>query len=145
MKVFVKKIVLLKKSGKYDDITKSYLEKQTRYAARFALILHGIWNLKVRLLTSFDVTNAIKLCRYFISCFTVITQNKLDYDEAEEYALNFIKRKKLKSISPTYLHKNNKTIFKNTNPAKLALEGLAIKGYGRIQKAKNGETFIYYE
>ena len=142
---FRKKIVLLKKSGKYDDITKSYLEKQTRYAARFALILHGIWNLKVRLLTSFDVTNAIKLCRYFISCFTVITQNKLDYDEAEEYALNFIKRKKLKSISPTYLHKNNKTIFKNTNPAKLALEGLAIKGYGRIQKAKNGETFIYYE
>lgn len=142
---FRKYIVRLKKSDKCDDITKSYLEKQTRYVARFALILHCIRNLTAKLITFSDVENATKLCRYFISCFTVITQNKLDYDEAEECALNFIKRKKLKSISPTYLHKNNKTTFKNTNPAKLALEGLASKGYGRIQKAKNGETFIYYE
>lgn len=141
---FRAKIVQLKKSGKCDDITQSYLEKQTRYVARLALILHGIHNLEEKSVTDLDVNNAIKLCHYFISCFIVITDNKLNYDKHGECALNFIKRKKLKTISPTALYQNNKTKIKDTKTAQATLEGLARKGYGRIVKAKNGLSFVYY-
>ena len=141
---FRAKIVQLKKSGKYDDITQSYLEKQTRYVARLALILHGMHSLEEKSVTSLDVNNAIKLCRYFISCFKVITDNKLNYDEQEECALNFFKRKNLKTASPTELFRNNKTKIKDTKTAQATLEGLARKGYGRMVKAKNGVLFVYY-
>ncbi|DAB00413.1 TPA: hypothetical protein CPT96_05865 [Candidatus Gastranaerophilales bacterium HUM_10] len=141
---FRTKIVHLKKSGKCDDITQSYLEKQTRYVARLALILHGMHSLEEKSVTGLDVNNAIKLCHYFISCFVVITDNKLHYDKCEECALNFIKRKKLKTVSPTELFRNNKTKIKDTKIAQATLEGLARKGYGRMIKAKNGVSFIYY-
>lgn len=141
---FRTKIVHLKKSGKCDDITQSYLEKQTRYVARFTLILHCLHNLEGKFVTYDEVQNAIELCRYFISCFKVITDNKLNYDEQEECALNFFKRKNLKTASPTELFRNNKTKIKDTKMAQATLEGLARKGYGRMVKAKNGVSFVYY-
>ena len=141
---FRSKIVCLKRSGKYDDITQSYLEKQTRYTARLTLILHCIRNLEEKSATSFDVYNAIKLSHYFISCFKVITDNKLNYDKQEECALNFFKRKNLKTVSPTELFRNNKTKIKDIKTAQATLEGLARKEYGRMVKAKNGVSFVYY-
>lgn len=141
---FRTKIVRLKQSGKYDDITQSYLEKQTRYTARLALILHCLRNLEEKFITSFDVYNAIKLFSYFKSCFEVITDNKLNYDEHEEHVLNFITRKNLKIVSPSDLFRNNKSKIKDTKTAKVILEGLAHKGYGRMVKAKNGVSFVYY-
>lgn len=138
------KIVDTKKSSKYDDITKSYHEKQTRYLARLALILHGMCNLEEIFLTDFEVYNAAKLCSYFISCFNLIVDDKLNYDKNEECALNFIKRKKLKIVSPTSLYQNNKSKIKDTKTAQATLEGLARKGYGRMVKAKNGVSFVYY-
>ena len=142
---FRTKIVHLKQSGKYDDITQSYLEKQTRYTARLALILHCLHNLEEKSITSFDVYNAIKLFRYFKSCFEVITDNKLNYDKYEERVLNFIKRKNLKIVSPSDLFRNNKSKIKDAKTAKVILEGLANKGYGRMVKARNGVSFVYYE
>lgn len=73
-----------------------------------------------------------------------MTDNKLNYDEQEECALNFFKRKNLKTVSPTELFRNNKTKIKNIKTAQVTLEGLARKGYGRMIKAKNGVSFVYY-
>lgn len=84
------------------------------------------------------------MCHYFKSCFEVITDNKLNYDEHEECALNFLKRKNFKTVSPTELFRNNKTKIKDIKTAQVTLEGLARKGYGRMVKAKNGMFFIYY-
>lgn len=141
---FCKKIILEKKKN-ITDLTKSYIQKQTDYVARFSLILHCINNDSGNEISEKTVSGAIALSMYFISCFEKISQQNCDFNPLEPQTLDYLRIKGLKSISPSKLHKSNTSRYKTVESAKHTLETLANKGYGRLQKVKNGGiNFIYY-
>ena len=141
---FCNKIVEYKKSNKLSDLEKNYIQKQTNYVARFSLIRHVMDNYEQETIPADIVDKSIKLSQYFIYSFRNIVNTRSGVDTKEEYALNYLLRKELKCISPTQLFKSNDSKFRTVDKAKITLENLAKKGYGRVTKAKNGVKFIFY-
>lgn len=140
-------IVKGKKSDKINDLTKNYMQKQTDYVARFSLILHCIENPDDTNLTIYPQTvkNAVLLSQYFLTCFTDIALQRLNTIPLSDHALSYILTRGLKRISPTKLYKSNTSRYKNPELTYIALEHLANRGYGRLQKSQNsGISFIVY-
>ena len=119
--------------------------KQKSYIARFSLILHCMSNLENDKISVQTLNNAVKLSQYFISCFSNITNEKIDTNPNEEYTLELLRTKKYTTITPNELYKKNKSRFYTLENAKITLENLASKGYGRICKSgTRGYKFIFY-
>lgn len=135
---FIENIAIRKTDGSISDLIKNYLQKQTDYVARFALILHCISNIKKSEIEVETVKNAIELSKYFIDCFNKILEECSNINTLEEYTLNLIKTKGIKEISPSKLYKKNISRYKNSDTAKIILECIASKGYGRMIKTNNG-------
>ena len=142
---FFQKVSNIKKSDRQSDLFKTYIQKQTNYVARFALILHGLKHLEEDKVSADTVKNAIKLCYYFLNCFIKITNEYTNLNSLESLALNYLRTKNKKSISPTELYKSNYSKYKSINYVKIILENLSSKGFGRLVKVRNGGlTFITY-
>lgn len=142
---FVEKIARQKRDNKQSDLIKNYLQKQTDYVARFALILHCIDNFEEKEIEAKTVENAIKLSQYFIDSFKKILNECLNINSLEEYTLNLLKTKEVDIISPSKLFKKNTTRYKSKENAQIALENLANQGYGRMIKTNNGGyNFKFY-
>ena len=142
---FTHTITQRKNSDKISDLMKNYLQKQTDYVARFSLILHCINDPKPHEIQTQTVKNAVKLSYYFIACFEDITLQRFNSIPLSEKALNYIRSKGLKTISPTKLYKSNTSAYKSTTIADIMLEHLANRGYGRFVKHSNGSvTFKIY-
>lgn len=142
---FCRKIILEKKSSKHIDLLKNYMQKQTDYVARFSLVLHCIEYPQNLEISSCTVRKAIKLSDYFTKCFKRLLNKQIVSMPAETFALDYIKTRNLKSISPTQLYKSNTSKYKSKNEAQIILENLSSKCYGRLVKSKNGGTnFIVY-
>lgn len=142
---FVEDIAKRKLDNRHSDLVKNYLQKQTDYVARFALILHCINNLEKTEIEAVTVENAIKLSKYFIDSFKRVLQESLELNSNEEYTLNLLKTKGIDKISPSKLFKKNTTKYRNKEQALIALENLASKGYGRMIKTNNGGlNFRFY-
>lgn len=141
---FYKKISDLKKNNQHSDLFKSYLEKQNRYVARFALILHAFSNIEEKEISDDTFSNAMNLSKYFLINFKALISNRVGFDPLERCAVDYLKTKGLKTISATMLHKNYRNKFRSVDEAKVVLEKLSKKGYGRLNKAKNGCTFVFY-
>lgn len=141
---FCKFIVGTKKTN-ITDLMKSYIQKQTDYVARFSLILHCINDASSNEISCQTVKDAIALSKYFVGCFEKISQQNYDYNPLEAQTLDYLRIKKLKSISPSKLYKSNTSRYRTSESAKIILEILATKGHGRLQRTKNGGiNFIYY-
>lgn len=142
---FVEDIAKQKLNNRHSDLVKNYLQKQTDYVARFALILHCINNLERTEITATTVENAIKLSKYFIDCFKKVLQESLELNSLEEYTINLLKTKGIDKISPSKLFKKNTAKYRNKEQAQIALENLSGKGYGRMIKTSNGGyNFRFY-
>lgn len=127
------------------NLMANYMVKQKSYIARFSLILHCMNNLENDKISVQTLNNAIKLSQYFISCFSNITNERIDTNPIEEYTLELLRTKKDTTITPNELYKKNTSRFKAIEMAKLTLENLASKGYGRICKSgTRGHKFIFY-
>ncbi len=145
-KQFYKTVADMKKSSKMSDLAKNYLQKQTNYVARFALILHCLETPESTTISEISVINAIKLSKYFFVCFNKITQERISANPLTEATLNYLRTKNKKSISPTALRKSNTSRYKTPEMARIALENLASGGYGRLCKTENGGcVFKLYE
>ena len=145
-KQFFQKVTKAKQSPDKTDSQKVYLQKQTNYVVRFALILHILYgeidNPKI---SGRTMQNAIKLCKYFIDCFCWITNDLSALDREEEAALSYIKKHYDKPVSPSKLQKSNRSLYKTLTIAKETLEALEDKGYGRLAPTSNGgSAFIFY-
>ena len=142
-------IAKTKKRLDLTDLTKNYIQKQTNYVARFSLILHCINNdIDLYEIRSTSVQKAIKLSEFFIKSFKKIANISFtnNSNELTNYALNYIKTKNLKTISPSQLHRSNTSRYRNLEAATLVLKNLANLGYGRLCKGKKkGQTFIFYK
>ncbi len=146
-KLFIKfcnYIMETKKSNKLSDIVKSYLQKQTNYVARLALVLQIFYNFKCTKISVDTLIKAIKISKYFINCFKYVINEKIETNPIEDSVISYLTTKDLKSISPTQLYKSNENRYKTLEKARNILEHLAQKGYGRLVKAKNGVKFIFY-
>lgn len=142
---FCMSIVNCKKSDKISDLMKNYMQKQTDYVARFSLILHCIENPDNLTINAKTVQNAVLLSKYFLNCFTDIALQRLNSIPLSEHALSYVLARGLKRISPTKLYKSNTSRYKNKEQTSIALEHLANRGYGRLQKTQNnGISFIVY-
>ncbi len=137
--------IIQAKKDNISNLMKSYLQKQTDYVARFSLILHCInddTNLEISVQA---VKNAISLSCYYITCFEKISQQNCNSSPLASQALEYLRTKGLKSISPSMLHKSNMSKYKSSKEARAILEMLAGSGFGRFQKTKNGGcNFIFY-
>lgn len=141
---FCNNIVKAKSSAKLTDLDKSYLQKQTNYVARFALIHNCFHNYKSTVISEDSVIKAIELSKYFITCYMNIVKNNINRNPVDEKIISYLITKNLTKITPTALYKSNESFFKSVDKVKNALERLSRRGYGRIVKAKNGSTFIFY-
>lgn len=143
---FLQHIVQVKKSKRLSDLEKSYIQKQTNYVARFALILHCITNKNIPEISTETLNNAIKLSDYFVKCFDIVIKNKLIYSNLEEDILTYIKQKGTLVVSPSEIFKSNMSKFKSKSFVEECLIHLSSIGRGRIVKTKNGgKKFIFYE
>lgn len=141
------RIVHQKKNGGFTELMKNYLQKQTDYVARFSLILHCIKDDKVLMIDENTIKDAIKLSNYFIECFQKVANISLDAkcNAQAMSALDYMRIKGLKTLSPSKLHRSNTSKYKTKEVAKNALLTLANLGYGRLSKTKNnGMNFIFY-
>lgn len=141
---FYNKTIRKNQTDNLNDLTKSYLQKQTSYVARFALILQCFYDFKSTVISKNIIEKAIKLSDFFVNCFYSVINEKLEANPLEDAAISYLKAKNLKSISPTKLFKSNEYKYKSGEKAKHILENLARKGYGRLIKAKNGVKFVFY-
>ena len=144
---FVREIADRKKKLNLTDLTKNYLQKQTNYVARFALILHCIENNELYEISHTTLQNAIELSNYFIKSFERVANISMDNNSHTllNSALNYIKTKELNSISPSQLHRSNVSKYRKLEDAKTVLTTLADFGYGRMCKGKKkGTSFIFY-
>lgn len=133
------------KSNDLPELLKSYIKKQLRYIARFALVLHCMENIDSSEISLETLNNAIKLSRYFTQCFRKLIDDRIATNPLEDYTLTFLKTKGIKTISPTKLRKKNTSRYKSLEMAKIALENLASNGFGRICKSgSRGTKFIFY-
>lgn len=145
-KQFFQKITKAKQSPDKTDSQKVYLQKQTNYVIRFALILHILYGeIENPKISGRTMQNAIKLCKYFIDCFNWITNDLSALDREEEAALSYIKKHYDKPVSPSKLQKSNRSLYKTLTIARETLEALEDKGYGRLAPTSNGgSAFIFY-
>ena len=144
-KTFFKEISDLKKSNSISNLIASYMSKQISYVARFSLVLHCIENIEKDEISINTLNNAIELSKYFIYCFHKLLNERITINPLEDYTLNLLRIKNIKTISPTELYKKNISCFRTLEMAKIALENLASKGYGRICKSgTRGYKFIFY-
>lgn len=142
---YFQKVSDIKKSNKRGDLFKTYIQKQTNYVARFALILHGLEYLEEDKISADTIKSAIKLSLYFLNCFTKITNEHINSNQLETCTINNLLSRGIKQISPTTLYKSNYSRYKTKEHAKIVLESLANKGFGRLVKTKNGGfNFIAY-
>jgi len=127
-------------------LLKSYLLKQRSYVARFALILQCLKDHTTTILDKEVMQNAIKLSSYFVECFKKISKVALELknNSKENYALEYMRTKKLNHISPSKLHLMNKSRFRNTKEAQEVLEHLCNQNYGYMVEMSNGYKFILY-
>lgn len=106
--------------------------------------MHCLKNPKNLIINSETVKKAIRLSAYFIGTFETITLQLFNTIPISEQALNYIRTRGIKSVSPTVLYKSNMSLYKNSEKARIALESLANRGYGRFYKKNKGYTFIVY-
>lgn len=145
-KTFFKTMSNNKKSNNISDLMASYMSKQISYVARFSLVLHCIGNIEKDEISINTLNNAIKLSKYFIYCFHKLSNERITINPLENYTLELLRIKNIKTISPTELYKKNISRFKSHEMAKITLENLASKGYGRIcRSGTRGYKFIFYE
>ena len=144
---FISEVVEKKKSNGLTDLMKNYLQKQTNYVARFSMVLHCIHNDLAYEIKAETVKNAIELSNYFVKSFQKIANISFNSGNELVYsALNYIKTKGLKSISPSQLHRSNTSRYKSLEEATIILSNLANLGFGRLCKGKNkGLTFFFYK
>ena len=134
-----------KKLNNLSDILESYITKQRSYIARFALVLHCMENIDSSEISLETLNNAIKLSRYFTQCFRKLIDDKIASNPLEDYTLAFLRTKGIKTISPTELRKKNTSRYKTLEMAKITLENIASRGFGRICKSgSRGTKFIFY-
>lgn len=144
---YCKSIVMQKKSARTTELEKSYLQKQTDYAARFALILHCLETPEQDEISFSTICKAIKICKYFIACFKVVTNDTINKNSnaLEFQTLEYIKNKGCKPITPSKLYESNRSRYKSTQLAEKVLDKLRKMGYGRLYKTNNsGKKFIFY-
>lgn len=141
---FCYQIVQRKKERNMPELAKSYLQKQTTYVARISLILHCMENPYNNDVPEYIVKRAIKLSNYFVKSFERIAIKKASSIDIVEEILNKLLIKKTKSISPSELYKNNLSKLRNTDHAKIILEHLQNRAYGRLKGAAHGLTFVFY-
>lgn len=133
------------KLSNLSDLLKSYIKKQQSYIARFALVLHCMENIDNPEISLETLNNSVKLSRYFTKCFRKLMDEKIATNPLEEYTLTFLRTKGIKTISPTELRKKNTSRYKTLEMAKITLESLAGRGFGRICKSgSRGTKFIFY-
>ena len=145
---FIREVTERKKSNGLTDLMKNYLQKQTSYVARFSIVLHCIHNDLACEITAETVKNAIELSNYFVKSFQKIANISFDSksNELVYSALDYIKTKGLKTISPSKLHRSNKSRYVKLEDARDILLILANMGYGRLYKGeKKGLTFFFYK
>lgn len=145
---YIRVIAEKKKGLGLTDLMKNYLQKQTNYIARFSIILHCIHNDLAYEITAETVKNAIELSNYFVKSFQKIANISFDSksNELVYLALDYIKTKGLKTISPSKLHRSNKSRYTRLEDARDILLILANMGYGRLCKGeKKGSTFFFYK
>lgn len=143
---FCKSVAKIKRSNKLSNLAKNYLQKQTNYVARFALILHCLETPENMEIQDRTIKNAIVLSRYFFACFDKLTSKRMSANPLEDYALAYLRTKNRKTISATELRKSNISRYKTLEVAHITLENLANKGYGRLCKTgTRGNKFIFYE
>jgi len=134
------------KNSNTTELLKSYLLKQRSYVARFALILHCLEDADTPAINSNAIENAIKLSRYFVQSFKIITKITFEQknNSKETYVLEYMRTKKIKEISPSKLYTANTSRIKSIKEAKTVLEHLNNQGYGYIVDASNGCKFVLY-
>ncbi len=138
-------IVQKKNKQEIPEIMKSYLQKHTQYVARFALVLHCIKDPNKIEIDKETVKKAISLSNYFIKTYETIVikkANNIDLVEETYTKLLFLGKN---SISPTKLYKMNMSKYKSVKNAKIILEHLQHRAYGRMVKASNGCKFKLYK
>ncbi len=135
-----------KKQNDINNLMKNYLQKQTNYVARFALILHCLENSNKLIIEVETVKNAIKLSGFYTSSFEKIIKERLSKTPLTNETINYLYAKNLATISPSKLYKSNTSKYRSKENAKIVLENLANEGKGRIQKSKNGGIkFVFYK
>ena len=136
-----------KNSDNVAEIMKTYLQKHTQYAPRFALTLHGLkyQNKDIFEIEKSTVENAIRLSNYFIKSYENIAIKRANSNTLADFVLHYLLLKGKNSISPSELYKSNYSKFKNSEHAKITLEQLAKRAYGRIIKSSNGCKFQLYK
>ena len=90
--------------------------------------------------------NAIKLSGFYISCFKKIAKISVDIQNntKEIYTLEWLKLHKTKEVSPSKLHKSNRSKIISIDEAKIILNSLASQGYGYMVNVSNGTKFILF-
>ncbi len=140
-----KRIAKKNELNSLSGLLKSYIIKQRSYIARFALVLHCMENIDNPEISLETLNNSVKLSRYFTKCFRKLMDEKIATNPLEEYTLTFLRTKGIKTISPTELRKKNTSRYKTLEMAKITLESLAGRGFGRICKSgSRGTKFIFY-
>ncbi len=88
--------------------------------------------------------NALKLSKFHIDCFSKISKISIEMknNSKESYVIEWIRTHQLKEITPSKLHKSNKSRIKTIEEAKVIIESLDSQNYGYIVHAKNGLKFI---
>lgn len=145
-KKYYREIGLQMKSSDLPALLKSYLSKQRRYVARFALVLQCIKDHKVTIVNKDTMQDAIKLSRYFIECFKKLSKKTLDLknNSNENYVIEYMRTNGLKEIAPSRLYLANKSRFSSTKRALEVLVHLSTQNYGYIVDVSNGQKFILY-
>lgn len=133
-----------KKDRKMPDFMQSYLQKQTNYVARFALILHCMNDPEPFEIEEETVIKAIRLSDYFVKSFERIALTKALTIDLVQETLNKLLISKRKSISPTQLYKRNTSKYRDKDRALIILEHLQDMAYGRLVKSGSGVTFKFY-
>lgn len=127
------------------EIMKSYLQKQTQYVERFALILHCIKNPTIAEIQEETVKKAILLSEYFVKSYKNIVIKRVNSNDLVDETYEKLLIQEKITISPTELYKSNTSKYKSAQNAKIVLEEMQNRAYGRIVKASNGISFKIYK
>lgn len=129
-----------KKDNNMPELMKTYIQKQTDYTARFSLILHCMEDCNNTEIQVKTVRNAIKLSRYFISCFNRVANLiiSVSSNSLVMSTLDLLRLKGIRDITPSKLHNDHSSKYKTPQMAKFILSVLANNCYGRLAKTSNG-------
>ena len=112
---------------------------------RFALILHCIKNPTIAEIQEETVKKAILLSEYFVKSYKNIVIKRVNSNDLVDETYEKLLIQEKITISPTELYKSNTSKYKSSQNAKIVLEEMQNRAYGRIVKASNGISFKIYK